>query len=44
MLVDATSKTCPICTYEFTSLGGGRRWIAVFLLALALFWLLMQLL
>jgi RNA polymerase subunit RPABC4/transcription elongation factor Spt4 len=43
MEIDAKSKVCPICAYEFTSTGGGRKWIAVFLLILAIFWLLMNL-
>jgi hypothetical protein len=42
MEIDAKSKVCPICAYEFSS-GGGRRWIAIFLLLLALFWLIVQL-
>ncbi len=44
MQVDAGSKTCPICRYEFTASGGGRKWIAVFLLVLAILWLLITIL
>ncbi|HMV07293.1 MAG TPA: hypothetical protein PK325_11095 [Cyclobacteriaceae bacterium] len=34
MEVDEKSSACPICGYEFTSTGGSRKWIAVFLLVL----------
>jgi len=42
MEIDAGNKVCPICGYEFTSTGGGRRWIAVLLLIIAVLWLLMS--
>jgi RNA polymerase subunit RPABC4/transcription elongation factor Spt4 len=43
MDIDAKSKVCPICAYEFSA-GGGRRWIAVFLLALIIIALIYRLL
>ncbi|MBL0741473.1 hypothetical protein [Chryseolinea lacunae] len=41
MEVDANSKTCPICSYEFPPKARGLKWVA-FLLAifLLLLWLL----
>jgi RNA polymerase subunit RPABC4/transcription elongation factor Spt4 len=43
MEIDAKSKVCPICAYEFTSTGGGRKWIAIFLLVLILIAILYRL-
>jgi predicted amidophosphoribosyltransferase len=42
MEIDSKSKFCPVCGYEFTSTGG-RKWIAVFLLALILLAILYRL-
>lgn len=42
MEVDEPHMACPVCGYEFTSTGGGRRWIAVFLLILILVYFLFQ--
>ncbi|MFN8335364.1 MAG: zinc ribbon domain-containing protein [Cyclobacteriaceae bacterium] len=44
MEVDENTNVCPICGYEFTSTGGGRKWIAILLLALIVIALLYRLL
>ncbi|MBL7839331.1 MAG: hypothetical protein JNJ75_04255 [Cyclobacteriaceae bacterium] len=44
MEVDTGSRICPICGYEFTPTGGGRRWIAIALLVLIIIALLYRLL
>lgn len=42
MLVDAESKTCPICAYEFTeSNKGNLKWIAILLAILFLLYLIL---
>ncbi|MBC7861492.1 MAG: hypothetical protein IAF38_00880 [Bacteroidia bacterium] len=36
MMVSKDSKFCPICDYEFTSSGKGRKWVIIILLLLFL--------
>jgi hypothetical protein len=42
MEIDAGSRKCPVCGYEFPSTGRGYTWIAILLIMLMLifiFWL-----
>jgi RNA polymerase subunit RPABC4/transcription elongation factor Spt4 len=41
MEVDAKSKTCPVCQYEFTQQGGTLKWVALLLALLFLYLLLL---
>jgi len=36
MMVDANSKECPICSYEFAETKAGYRWVAILLLVIML--------
>jgi predicted amidophosphoribosyltransferase len=40
MEVDAGSKVCPVCGYEFTRQGGGIKWAALLLALLFLLYLI----
>ncbi|WP_421872515.1 zinc ribbon domain-containing protein [Marinoscillum sp.] len=40
MEVDAKSKVCPICGYEFTDFSPGYKWVAILLILLFLFYLI----
>ena len=39
MEVDAKSKECPICGYEFTDFSPGYKWVAILLIILFLVYL-----
>lgn len=39
MEVDAGSKTCPVCQYEFAEIRSNYKWIAVFLIVVLLLYL-----
>jgi RNA polymerase subunit RPABC4/transcription elongation factor Spt4 len=41
MDVDANSKVCPVCQYEFTRQGGALKWTALLLALLFLLYLLL---
>lgn len=40
MDVDAGSKLCPICGYEFAEFNQGYKWVAILLILLFLFYLI----
>ena len=41
MEVDARSKECPVCGYEFTGYSTGFKWVAVVLILIFLLYLLL---
>ena len=40
MEIDADSRHCPVCQYEFPSSGGGLKWAALLLALLFLFYII----
>lgn len=41
MQVDAGSKTCPICGYEFAGFSSGVKWVAILLILLFLIYMIL---
>jgi RNA polymerase subunit RPABC4/transcription elongation factor Spt4 len=40
MEIDASSKQCPICNYEFPSTHAGLKWVALLLALMFIFYLI----
>jgi RNA polymerase subunit RPABC4/transcription elongation factor Spt4 len=41
MEIDAESKRCPVCDYEFPSMNSGLKWVAIVLALLFLLYLIL---